>query len=124
MNAPSKGAHISVLRNLTRTAAVVITALAVHGCYTYPAVVSVPPSFDASWQAARLAAQDVGVQVTTEDRSSGTIRGTTGSFDVLISVTQQADGAVAVAFTAKGPQGQDPTLQERLASAYHRRMGR
>lgn len=113
---------MNMLRILARTAAVVITAVALHGCYTTPT--SVPPSFDASWQAARWAAQDEGVVVASEDRSSGTIRGTKGSFEVLISVAQQANGSVTVAFNVTGPKGEDPTLQDRLVRAYHRRMGR
>lgn len=109
-------------RILARTAAIVVAAMALHGCYTYPT--AVPPSFDASWQAARWAAQDEGVTVTSEDRSSGTIRGTKDAFDVLIAVAQQANGSVTVAFTVKGPKGQDPNLQDRLTRAYQRRMGR
>jgi len=102
--------------------------LALHGCYTAPAYVattkSVPASFDASWQAARGAAYDEGVAITAEDRSSGTMRGTKGPFDVTISVASQADGSVRVGFTVTGPQAQDPTLQDRLTRSYQRRMGR
>jgi hypothetical protein len=110
--------------------AVLASVLALQGCYTSPPYVpvpvrsSVPASFDASWQAARAAASDEGVRITSEDRSSGTLRGDKGPFSVLISVAAQADGSVRVGFTVTGPVAQDPGLQDRLTSAYHRRMGR
>ena len=98
------------------------------GCYTEPAYVAVPVSapanFDTSWQAARGAAYDEGVQVTSEDRSSGTLRGTKGGSNVLISVAQQANGSVRVVFNVTGPPSENPDLQNRLTRAYNRRMGR
>jgi hypothetical protein len=107
----------------------VVAAVPLAGCY-YPAPVyapapqttSVPASFDASWQAARGAAADQGVQITDENRSSGTIRGTQGASEVTITVAQQADGSVRVGFNVKGPAGSG--LQERLTQSYNRRMGR
>ena len=117
------------LRNLAILAAL-SGVVALHGCYTGPAYVpvasggTIPASFDASWAAARGAAADEGVRITSEDRSSGTLRGDKGSSSVLISVVTQADGSVRVGFTVSGPSGQDPTLQDRLTRAYQRRMGR
>ena len=75
-----------------------------------------------SWQAARGAAADVGVRVTDEDRSTGTIRGNQGASNVLITVVQQADGSVRVGFNVTGPSGSG--LQDQLTRAYNRRMGR
>ena len=101
--------------------------LLLAGCY-YPAPVpapttqTVPASFDASWQAARGAAADVGVRVNDEDRSTGTIRGTQGASNVVITVVQQADGSVRVGFNVTGPAGSG--LQDQLTRAYNRRMGR
>jgi hypothetical protein len=109
----------------------VAAALALHACYPYPyyppgAVTSpaVPASFENSWQAARGAAYDEGVRITSEDRASGIVRGTRGPFDVTISVATQADGSVRVSFSTTGPTAQDPALQDRLTRAYNRRMGR
>ena len=105
-------------------------AILLAGCYAYPAYApvpvasSVPPSFDASWQAARAAASDEGVRVSYEDRPSGTMRGEIGSSTVLITLVTQADGSIRVGFTVSGPSSQDSNLQERLARAYQRRMGR
>ena len=94
-----------------------------QGCYTTPTYVPAPPSiperFEASWQAARGAASDVGVRVTYEDRSSGTLRGEKGSSSVSITVVTQADGSIHVGFTS-----QDANLKEQLTRAYQRRMGR
>ena len=116
-----------------RTVATGIAAAAglmLQGCYTYPAYVAVPVSssvparFDASWQAARAAASDEGVRITYEDRPSGTLRGDKGSSSVLITVITQADESIRVAFSVTGPSSQDASLQDRLTSAYQRRMGR
>lgn len=101
----------------------VAAAFMLQGCYTTPTYVPAPPSiperFEASWQAARGAASDVGVRVTYEDRPSGTLRGEKGSSSVSITVVTQADGSIHVGFTS-----QDANLKEQLTRAYQRRMGR
>lgn len=106
------------------------TMLILQGCYAYPAytpvpvTTSVPASFDASWQAARGAASDEGVQITSEDRASGTLRGTKGPVSVLITVATQPNGSVLVGFSVTGTPSQDTGLQDSLTRAYQRRMGR
>jgi hypothetical protein len=114
-----------------RTMAIGIVAAAgvmLQGCYPYPAYApsssSIPAKFDQSWQAARAAAADEGVRISSEDRSTGTLRGDKGSASVLISVVTQADGSVRVAFSVTGTSPDDANLQNRLTSAYQRRMGR
>jgi len=117
-----------------RALAIVVVALALPGCATTPPpekatsavpASSVPSRVDASWQAARGAADDEGVHVTFEDRARGIVRGDKGPFSVLITVTPQADGSVRVEFSATGPSSsQDAGLQDRLTRAYQRRMGR
>ena len=108
----------------------IAAALALSGCYVAPPPAptpitqTVPASFDASWQAARAAAYDEGVRITSEDRSTGTINGSKGSLSVLITVAQQADGTVRVGFGVSGPPPQDSGLQDRLTRAYQRHMGR
>lgn len=110
--------------------AVFAAALAAQGCYAPPPYApapvtrSVPASFDASWQAARAAAADEGVRITSEDRASGTLRGDKGSLGVLITVATQADGSVRVGFAVTGTSSQDAGLQDRLTRAYQRHMGR
>jgi hypothetical protein len=105
-------------------------ALLLQGCYAYPAyppapvTTSVPASFDASWQAARGAASDQGVRITSEDRATGTLRGDKGPVNVLITVVTQADGSVRVGFSVTGAPSHDTGLQDDLYRAYQRRMGR
>jgi hypothetical protein len=117
-------------RRILRWLVVAVPLCQLSGCYTYPQYVpvpvqqSVPASFDASWQAARAAAFDEGVHISSEDRSTGTITGDKGPFAILITVVTQADGSIRVGFSVTGPTAQDPTLQDRLTRAYQRRMGR
>jgi len=108
------------------TCAVVATLVGACTVYqTAPAVYSpvAPATFDRAWDAARGAAYDEGVTVTAADRSQGLILGRRGAFEVTISVLTQADGTVRVSIKSKGPDAQDPTLNQRLVAAYNRRMG-
>jgi hypothetical protein len=108
-------------------AVVVIAAFAAIGaCTTYEPAPSPPPpsTFDRSWSAALLAAQDEGVRITSEDRVSGIIRGTRDQQEVTMNVRTQADGNVRVEISQRGPKGSDPGLAGRISRAYDRRMGR
>jgi len=89
-----------------------------------PTPVPSPSTFDRAWNAALGAAHDEGVRIMVEDRSQGVITGSRGAQDVTISVRTQADGSVRVELSARGPQGADQVLAERLSRAYDRRMGR
>jgi hypothetical protein len=81
-------------------------------------------SYDRVWNSALGAAEDIGVKITSADRTAGIIRGVTNSADVTISVISQADGKTRVEFSSKGPKGQDADLSDRFTSFYNRRMGR
>src|SRR5262245_54062110 len=116
----------SVRWALCRTVAVVL-ATAGAGCTVYqpvPVYAPGPASFDRSWNAALGAMDDVGVQITSADRTTGLIQGIKDSFAVTSSVRMQADGSVRVEFNATGPTTLDPTLSARISSACDRRMGR
>jgi hypothetical protein len=108
----------------------VAAAFLLQGCYTAPTAVPAPQRsiserFEASWQAARGAASDVGVRVTSEDRSSGTLRGEHGSSIVVITVVTQADASIQVGFSVNGGGSpQDSNLKDHLTRSYQRRMGR
>jgi hypothetical protein len=67
---------------------------------------------------------DQGVQVTSQDRGAGQVRGTRDGIDVVANVRTQADGSVRVEFNTSGATTRDPTLIERISSSYDRRMGR
>jgi hypothetical protein len=106
--------------------AALIFAVTAAGCVVYEPVPypGAPASFDRSWNAALGAAQDVGLAVTSADRTSGRIQGRRDTTEITITVTPQADGRVIVKFNATGPGPQEQGLNERLATAYNRRMGR
>jgi hypothetical protein len=109
--------------------AVILTVvfMLLSGCVVHEPVPAVVPSagtFDRTWSAAIGAAQDEGVQIASEDRGNGVIRGRRGEQDVTINVRTQADGNVRVEFSARGPKGLDPGLAGRISRAYDRRMGR
>ena len=125
-----EGAYVSRCK-APATCMAMVTAIGLAGCYyPYPAYTpvavssSVPASFDASWQAARAAAYDEGVRITSEDRTSGTMRGDKGAFGVLITVASQPNGSVRVQFSVTGAHTEGAGLQDRLAQAYQRHMGR
>jgi hypothetical protein len=104
-------------------------AAGVAGCTVYqvaPGVYSPTPpgAFDRSWEAARLALLDQGVQVSLEDRAAGLIVGRRGGIDLTASVRTQADGSVRVQFDTKGATAQDPGLIDRVSRSYDARMGR
>jgi hypothetical protein len=113
-------------RQLSVAAAMLTTVcMLLSGCYEpVPTYVPTPSTFDRAWNAALGAAHDEGVRILFEDRSNGVITGSRGDQDVTISVRTQADGSVRVELSARGPQGSDQVLAERLSRAYDRRMGR
>jgi hypothetical protein len=106
-----------------------LAAVLLAGCTVYevgPGVyASAPPTtFDRSWNAVAGAFEDQGVQITSEDRTAGVIRGRQGGIDVAANVRTQADGSVRVEFNTSGATGQDRTLIDRISRSYDRRMGR
>ncbi len=110
---------------------VLVTALALlAGCVVapypsaYPTVVSTPPSFDRSWDAALGAAADAGIQISNADRGSGRITGSKAGAAVTIELRQQADSSLKLSFDAPGSKETNPTLGDRWLAAYNRRMGR
>jgi hypothetical protein len=117
------------MTHLLRLALVAAAAL-LAGCvvspypYGYPTTGSAPANFDRSWDAALGAAADAGVQVTNADRSAGRITGVKGGAAVSITLRPQADNSLRVSFDAPDSKETNPTLSERMSTAYNRRMGR
>ena len=109
---------------------VLALAVLVGGCVVYPydypptVVPGGPASFDLSWNAALGAASDAGVQVTSADRGTGVITGSKAGAAVTITLRQQGDGSLRVAFQAPDAKETNPTLNDRWLAAYNRRMGR
>ena len=105
-----------------RLAALFLLALGLAGCVVYePAPVD---PMARPWQAAMGAIQDAGLALVTADQATGTVRGTKGSVEGIISVRMRNDGRVGVEITARDPEGRDPGLTRRLTDAYNFRMGR
>ena len=120
--------HVPGCVPTSRITLVFVVVALFGGCTVYqtaPGVYAPAPAsaFDRAWDAARGAAYDEAVVVTSEDRGRGLILGRKGPFDVTIRVLTQADGSVRVSIKSKGPDAQDPTLNQRLVTAYNRRMG-
>jgi hypothetical protein len=111
------------------TGALMVSAALLAGCVVYDVgpggyATAPAPKFDASWNAAMGAFQDQGVQITSEDRNAGIIRGRRGGIDVIANLRTQGDGSVRVELNTTGATGQDPQLINRISNAYDRRMGR
>ena len=102
----------------------------VSGCYYYESPpMSYPPeppyaSYDYTWDSAIRAAQDVGIQITSSNRNTGTIFGQRDRVGVTIQVTQQADGRTRVELTAQGGRGSSSGVADDFYRAYDRYMGR
>ena len=100
------------------------------GCYYYGpppyATPSAPPyaSYDYVWDSAMRAAQDVGIQITSANRSTGAAFGQRDGVAVTIQVTQQSDGRTRVELTTKGSQPATSTVADDFYRAYDRYMGR
>ena len=100
------------------------------GCYYYvpaPVVTSPGPpyaSYDYIWDSAMRAAQDVGIQITSSNRSTGTAFGQREGVDVTIQVTQQADGRTRVELSAKGAQSGTSAVADDFYRQYNTYMGR
>jgi hypothetical protein len=111
---------------LALAAACTLVAGCYYGPYPYPAYQTVvtAPSFDRSWDAALGAAADVGIQITSADRSSGRITGSKAGAAVTIDVRPQADNTLQVIFSAPGSKETNPTLNDRWLAVYNQRMGR
>lgn len=105
--------------------ALLTTTALLAGCVAYyPTTAAGTSKFNQSFDAALNAASDSGVTVASADRASGRILGSKAGAAVTITLEQQADGSVRVAFNAPDSKQTHPTLTEQLYGAYQRRMGR
>jgi hypothetical protein len=101
------------------------------GCYYYagPApVVNAPPpytsSYDAVWNNALRAAEDIGIQISSVDQGGGIIYGRRGSTDVKVVITRQNDGRTRLELDMKGQQQETQAISNDFFGAYDRYMGR
>jgi hypothetical protein len=100
----------------------------IAGCVVYdtppPGYTAGPSTFDRSYAAAVGAFADEGVQIVSEDRATGAVRGHLGETLVAADVVRQADGSVKVEFGVSGNVAANPSLKDRIIRSYNRRMGR
>jgi hypothetical protein len=111
-----------------RWAVMVVAVLSVCACVVYEPYVVSPGStvgqrFDRAWAAAGGAMYDQGVNITTQDRAAGVIRGERGGIVITATLTAMADGSVQVKFNSSGATSQDPYLINRISDSYDHRMG-
>jgi hypothetical protein len=98
------------------------------GCVVYPATpypapaAYAPSTFDRAYDAALGALSDQGLRITSQDRASGHIVGSSGAVSVTASVRPQPDGTTRVEFNTSGAA--DAGLSQRVLAAYNARMGR
>ena len=101
---------------------------ALPGCTYYVApgtpvpVFPNPSTFDRSFSAASGAMRDQGLEISVEDRASGTVIGRQGEGTVTATLRQQADGSVRVQFNSRNTR--DPGLIDRVSLSYDQRMVR
>ena len=98
------------------------------GCYYYgpPPYTYAPPyaSYDYVWDSAMRAAQDVGIQISSSNRNTGTAFGQRDGVSVTIQVTQQSDGRTRVELTTRGSQSATSAVADDFYRVYDRYMGR
>ncbi len=99
------------------------------GCYYYgppPYVVTSPAysNYDHIWDSAMRAAQDVGIGITSSNKSAGTAFGQRDGVSVTIQVTPQSDGRTRVELSAKGNQSATSAVADDFYRAYNHYMGR
>jgi len=107
-----------------------VVSVIASGCYYYePYPVYYPPpppypSYDYIWDSAMRAAQDVGIQITSSNRSTGSAFGQRDAVSVTIQVTQQSDGRTRVELTTKGSPSATSAVADDFYRAYDHYMGR
>jgi hypothetical protein len=119
----------TIVKKVNLTLLVIIALVMGSGCYYYgppPYGTSSPPnaSYDYVWDSAMRAAQDVGIQITSANRNTGTAFGQRDGVSVTIQVTQQSDGRTRVELTTKGSQPATSAVADDFYRAYDHYMGR
>ena len=111
-----------VLFVLTVCCLVLLPSCIVYGPVPAPAVYRVS-SYEIAWENAQLAAEDVGIRITSADETSGTIEGQTDRTAVTIRVKRQPDERIRLEVSLRGPS-RDAYLADEFHRAYERRLGR
>jgi hypothetical protein len=106
--------------------AMIVAALSLAACVVYEPIPGSTPQqrFDRSWAAAAGAINDNGLTITTQDRSTGVIRGERGGVTITAAVETLPDGRIQVKFFSTGETKNDPYILTRVTDSYNQRMGR
>ncbi len=84
---------------------------------TYPAY-----SYDIAWENAQLAAEDIGIRITSADGAHGTIQGQAGQTAVTIRVIRLPYDRIRLEVSLRGPS-QESYIADEFHRAYQRRAG-
>ena len=119
------------IMNKLKLVALLCMALAMgSGCYYYgppPYYAVTPPAhsnYDQIWDSAMRAAQDIGISITSSNKSTGTAFGQRDDVSVTIQVTPQSDGTTRVGMSAKGSQSATSAISDDFNKAYNHYMRR
>jgi hypothetical protein len=104
--------------------AILVATLSLAACVAYEPLPSAQQRFDRSWAAAAGAIADQGLAITTQDRSTGVIRGDRGGVTITAAVETLPDGRIQVKFFSTGETKNDPYILTRVTDSYNQRMGR
>jgi outer membrane protein OmpA-like peptidoglycan-associated protein len=121
-----------MVKRLNLTLLLLTGLVIVSGCYYYvPSEVVTSPrppyaspyaspfaSYDYIWDNVMRAAQDVGIQITSSNRNTGTIIGQRDRVGVTIQVIQQADGRTRIELTINDSQGSSSAIADDFYRAY------
>jgi hypothetical protein len=117
-----------LLKKIAKILFLFVGLVMTSGCYYYgpPPYTYAPPyaSYDYVWDSAMRTAQDVGIQMTSSNRSTGTAFGQRDGVSVTIQVTQQSDGRTRVELTTKGSPSATSAVADDFYRAYDHYMGR
>ena len=89
-----------------------------------PTVVAPPSTVDRAFAAIVGAMNDQNVRITNSDQASGVVTGVKGGITVTATVIRQDDGSARIDFKTRGKIDEDPTLINRIGTAYNARMAR
>lgn len=95
--------------------------------WTSALLCSYPPAhsnYDQIWDSAMRAAQDIGISITSSNKSTGTAFGQRDDVSVTIQVTPQSDGTTRVGMSAKGSQSATSAISDDFNKAYNHYMRR
>ena len=112
------------MKGTLRRLMILAAVMSLAACVTYEPLPTAQQRFDRSWAAAAGAIYDNGLTITTQDRTSGVIRGERAGVTITATVETLPDGRIQVKFFSTGETKNDPYILGRVTDSYNQRMGR